>query len=73
MRDPPGRKLRPGPERLFSPLSRLVGVARIARVGDLERFRLLRWNKPEGVTAKIDVGDRLLDFWHVTTDALLPG
>ena len=59
-------------ERLTRPVGRLVGVAAGAGIRDLERVGQGRAVKRERVTAHVDVGDRLLDFRHVTGDALAP-
>ena len=71
--DTPGGELRPGLESIFGPLNRLIGVARIAGIRNLQRFRSRWWNKFEGVTSDVHVRDLLLDFRHVTTYTLIPG
>ena len=46
-------------------------MAAIAGIGDPQRIRLRRRNELKGVCANGDIADRLLDFRHVATHALI--
>ena len=44
-----------------------------ARIRNLQRFRGRRGDEFEGVSADIDISNRLLDLRHVAAHALIPG
>lgn len=46
-------------------------MTRVAGIRDLQRLRRGRRNEFERVAPNIDVGDRLLDFRHVASDAFV--
>ena len=71
LRNSPRREFWPGLERVLGPLHRLVRMAGIARVRNLERFCRPRRNELEGMAANVDIRDGLLDLGHVAADAFI--
>src|SRR5579862_4472252 len=67
----PWRDISPRLQGIDSPGRGLVRMAPVARVGNLEGIRRGRRNKFERVTPDVHIGNRLLDFRHVATDAFI--
>jgi len=65
VRHAPRRHVGPSLQRVRGPIRGLIGVARATRVGDLQRFCVLRRDEFERVASHVHVRDSLLDLRHV--------
>ena len=70
---PPWRAIAPTFECSRCPFGRFVGVTKVAGVRNLQFFGLCRPNEAEGVTANVNVSDRLRDLRHMARNAFAAG